>query len=107
MDSLETRVNNYINNELLNFNNIETNPLEGKDLKDSILNRLFSRKWSRKAQFEAAKEYTEEKVDCAVAVIDRIYQAEKDKLSDNAKELYNIRPEENEFTEDQTNTLSM
>ena len=51
MDSLETRVNNYINDELLNFNNIETNPLEGNNLKDSILNRLFSRKWSRKAQF--------------------------------------------------------
>lgn len=34
MNELETRVNNYINNELLNFNNIETNPLEGKDLKD-------------------------------------------------------------------------
>ena len=30
MDSLETRVNKYINNELLNFNNIETNPLEGR-----------------------------------------------------------------------------
>ena len=63
MNDLETRVNDYINNELLNFNNIETNPLEGKDLRDSILNRLFSRKWSRKAQFEDAKKYTEEKVD--------------------------------------------
>ena len=63
MNNLETRVNDYINNELLNFNNIETNGLEGKDLKDSILNRLFSRKWSRKAQFEDAKKYTEEKVD--------------------------------------------
>ena len=57
MDNLEKRVNDYINNELLNLNNIETNPLEGKDLKDSILNRLFSRKWSRKAQFEDAKKY--------------------------------------------------
>ncbi len=63
MDNLEKRVNDYINNELLNFNNIETNPLEGLDLKESILNRLFSRKWSRKAQFEDAKKYTEEKVD--------------------------------------------
>lgn len=63
MDNLETRVNDYINNELLNFNNIVTNSLEGKDLKDSILNRLFSRKWSRKAQYEDAKKYTEEKVD--------------------------------------------
>lgn len=62
---------------------------------------------------QSGKKFTaEEKVDCAVAVIDRIYQAEKDKLSDNAKELYNIRPEENELesksiTEDQTNTISM
>ena len=63
MNSLEKKVNDYINNELLNFNNIETNDLVGKDLKDSILNRLFSRKWSRKAQFEDAKKYTEEKVD--------------------------------------------
>ena len=63
MEKLEERVSNYINNELLNFNNIETNPLEGKDFKDSILNRLFSRKWSRKAQYDAAKDYTEEKVD--------------------------------------------
>ena len=41
MNNLEERVNNYINNELLNFNNIDTNPLEGKDLKDSIL-KIFN-----------------------------------------------------------------
>ncbi len=63
MSDLEKRVNDYINNELLDFNNINTNPLEGDTLKDGILNRLFSRKWSRKAQFDAAKEYTESKVD--------------------------------------------
>ena len=63
MNSLERRVNDYVNNELLDFNNIVTNELEGKNIKDSILNRLFSRKWSRKAQFEDAKKYTEEKVD--------------------------------------------
>lgn len=63
MNDLETRVNDYINSELLNFNNIETNLLEGANLKDKILNRLFSRKWSRKAQFEDAKIFTEEKVD--------------------------------------------
>lgn len=44
MSNLETRVNNYINNELLDFNNINTNELKGKDYMDSILNRLFSRK---------------------------------------------------------------
>ena len=60
---MEARVNDYVNNELLNFNNIQTNPLEGDDLKSKILNRLFSRKWSRKAQFEDAKKFTEEKVD--------------------------------------------
>lgn len=63
MNDLETRVNDYINNSLLNFNNIKTNPLEGSNLKDKILNRLFSRKWSRKAQFEDAKKFTEAKVD--------------------------------------------
>lgn len=62
MDDLEKRVSFYVQNELLNFNNISTNELQGKDLKNKILNRLFSRKWSRKAQFEDAKKYTEEKV---------------------------------------------
>lgn len=63
MSELEIKVNQYINEQLLNFNNIETNELEGKTLKEQILNRLFSRKWSRKAQYEEAKKYTEEKVD--------------------------------------------
>ena len=63
MSELEVKVNQYINDQLLNFNNIETNELEGKTLKEQILNRLFSRKWSRKAQYEEAKKYTEEKVD--------------------------------------------
>lgn len=63
MNQLESKVNNYINNELLNFNNIQTNELQGSNVKEQILNRLFSRKWSRKAQFEDAKKYTEEKVD--------------------------------------------
>ena len=63
MEQLEDRINNYINEQILNFNNIETNELVGKSLKEQILNRLFSRKWSRKAQYEEAKKYTEEKVD--------------------------------------------
>lgn len=63
MDKLEIKVNKYINEQILNFNNIETNKLEGSTLKEQILNRLFSRKWSRKAQYEEAKKYTEEKVD--------------------------------------------
>ena len=63
MDKLEIKVNKYINEQILNFNNIETNELEGSTLKEQILNRLFSRKWSRKAQYEEAKKYTEEKVD--------------------------------------------
>ncbi len=63
MSELEIKVNNYINDQLLNFNNIETNGLEGNTLKEKILNRLFSRKWSREAQYEEAKKYTEEKVD--------------------------------------------
>lgn len=63
MNELEKRVNTCINQELLNFNNIQTNPLNGNNIRDMILNRLFSRKWSRKAQFEDAKKFTEEKVD--------------------------------------------
>ena len=63
MSKLEIRVNDFVNQELLNFNNIQTNPIEGKNIKDKILNRLFSRKWSRKAQYDDAKIYTENKVD--------------------------------------------
>lgn len=66
MSDLEIRVNNYINNVLLDFHNINTNDLQGKDYVDSILNRLFSRKWSRKAQSEEAKTYTKEKVNYIV-----------------------------------------
>lgn len=62
MNELEIKVNNFINKEVLNFNNIVTNQLQGTDLKNQILNRLFSRKWSRKSQFAEAKKYTEEKV---------------------------------------------
>lgn len=60
---LKEVVNEYINKQLLNFNNIETSDLKGNDYMDSVLNRLFSRKWSRKAQTEEAKEYTKEKVE--------------------------------------------
>ncbi|MCI8347646.1 MAG: hypothetical protein HFJ12_06865 [Bacilli bacterium] len=63
MEELTIKVNNFINEQLLDFNNIKTNKLEGANLKEKILNRLFSRKWSRKAQFEDAKKYTKEKVD--------------------------------------------
>lgn len=63
MTNLEKRINDYINNEVLNFNNIKTNDLDGNTLEEKILNRLFSRKWSRKAQFEDAKIYTKEKVE--------------------------------------------
>lgn len=63
MTDLEKKVNDYINNQLLDLNNIVTNELQGSTLKDQILNRLFSRKWSRKAQYEDAKKYTEEKVE--------------------------------------------
>lgn len=59
MNELEIKVNNFINKEVLNFNNIVTNQLQGTDLKNQILNRLFSRKWSRKSQFAEAKKYTE------------------------------------------------
>ena len=62
MTELERKVNDYINATLLNFNNICTNALEGGTLEKQILNRLFSRKWSRKAQFEEAKEFTKERV---------------------------------------------
>lgn len=63
MQDLEKMVNAYVNNELLDFNNIKSGELKGNNYKQKVLNRLFSRKWSRKAQFEEAKKYTEEKVD--------------------------------------------
>lgn len=61
-DNLKNIVKDYINKNLLDFNNIKTNSLDGKNYIDSILNRLLSRKWSRKAQTEDAKQYTTEKV---------------------------------------------
>lgn len=67
MSDLKTKVNNYINEELLDFNTIHTNELQGKDYVDSILNRLCSRKWSRKAQSDDAKSYTKEKVEHIVS----------------------------------------
>ena len=37
MNNLELKVNSYINNELLNFNNIKTNPLDANDIKDKLV----------------------------------------------------------------------
>ena len=85
MSDLEKRVNDYINNELLDFNNINTNPLEGDTLKDGILNRLFSRKWSRKAQFDALPEEEKEI---------RLKRAETNIMWNGKEDLTNISEEE-------------
>ena len=63
MENLEKRVSNFINNELLNFNNFKEEPLNGKDYREKVLNRLFLKRYAKKAQYKAAKEYTIEKVD--------------------------------------------
>ena len=63
MENLERIVSEYINNELLNFNNFKEETLNGKDYREKVLNRLFLKRYAKKAQYEAAKEYTAEKVD--------------------------------------------
>ena len=63
MNELETKVNEYINNTLLNFNNFPEKSLDKEDFKQEVLRRLFLKKYSKKAQFDAAKEYTETKLD--------------------------------------------
>ena len=63
MDELKNKVNNYINNELLDFDNFPENSLDKNNFKQDILKRLFLKKYSKKAQYDAAKELTEERVD--------------------------------------------
>ncbi len=63
MNSLEERIYKYVNNELLNFNNIKEDSLNGNNFRQQILNRLFLKRYAKKAQYEAAKEYTTQKVD--------------------------------------------
>lgn len=55
MKDLEKRVSEYINYELLNFNNFKKEILNGKNYKDKVLNRLFLKRYAKKAQYEAAK----------------------------------------------------
>lgn len=63
MDELEKKVNEYINNNLLNFNNFPETSLDKENFKQEVLRRLFLKRYSKKAQFDAAKEYTETKLD--------------------------------------------
>jgi hypothetical protein len=60
---IKQRVNDFLKNEILDFNNIKTNSLDDKNYIDSVIQRLCACKWSKRAQFDAAKEYTAEKVD--------------------------------------------
>ncbi len=63
MESLEKRVSEYLNKELLDFNNFKDEALIGKDYREKVLNRLFLKRFGKRAQYEAAKEYTAKKVD--------------------------------------------
>ena len=63
MDELEKRVNDYINSNLLDFNNFPETTLDSNNFKQEVLKRLFLKRYSKKAQFDAAKEYTENKLD--------------------------------------------
>ena len=63
MENLEKIVSEYINNQLLNFNNFKEETLNGKDYREKALNRLFLKRYAKKAQYDAAKEYTAKKVD--------------------------------------------
>ena len=63
MDELEKKVNEYINNNLLNFKNFPETSLDKENFKQEVLRRLFLKRYSKKAQFDAAKEYTATKLD--------------------------------------------
>ena len=63
MEELEKKVSEYINNEVLDFNNFKKEVLNGKNYKEKVLNRLFLKRYAKKAQYEDAKKYTEQKVD--------------------------------------------
>ena len=63
MDELKAKVNNYINNELLDFDNFPETSLDKNNFKQEVLKRLFLKKYSKKAQYDAAKELTAERVD--------------------------------------------
>ena len=63
MNNLQQIINSYVNDELLNFNNIKEYSLNGLDFKEQILNRLFLQRYSKKSQSEKAKKYTALKVD--------------------------------------------
>ncbi len=63
MGNLEKIVSEYINNELLSFNHFKEETLNGKDYREKVLNRLFLKRYAKKAQYDAAKKYTAEKVD--------------------------------------------
>ena len=63
MDELEQKVNDYINNNLLNFNNFPETSLNKENFREEVLKRLYLKKYSKKAQYDAAKEYTEGKLD--------------------------------------------
>ena len=57
MNDLEKKVNDYINNNLLNFNNFPELSLNKENLKDEVLRRLLLKRYSKKAQFEEAIEW--------------------------------------------------
>lgn len=72
MDELKNKVNKYINNELLDFDNFPETSLDKNNFKQEVLKRLFLKKYSKKAQYDAAKELTEERVD---NILNRIYHS--------------------------------
>ena len=62
-ENLEERVNNYINKSMLDMDNIVVPKFNDKDLAKDILSRLCAKKWCHISQTDAAKEYTQGKVE--------------------------------------------
>ena len=61
-ETLEERVDNYIKNRMLDFDNIVVPKLNRDKLEEDILTRLCAKKWCHVSQTDAAREFTRQKL---------------------------------------------
>lgn len=61
-ETLEERVNNYIQKTMLDFDNIVVPKFDRNKLLEDIISRLCAKKWCHIAQTDAAREFTKNKV---------------------------------------------
>ena len=61
-ETLEERVNNYIQKNMLDFDNIVVPKFDKNNLEENILTRLCAKKWCHISQTDAAREFTAQKL---------------------------------------------